>query len=333
MIGYPNVGKSSIINTLRKKKVCKVAPIAGETKVWQYITLMRRIYLIDCPGVVYPSAETDTEKVLKGVVRVELVNNPEDYIETVLARVREDYIKKTYRIESWSSPTDFLEKMAARSGKLLKGGEPDIGIAARMILNDWQRGKLPFYVPPPGFEVPLSESSNKENVKLVQDFSKIKVGFTYEGEDIKELAPIDKEKAVDEFADTSINEDVDGEISKEEDSINADTTNEETKDDISEEDVDSSDNSDMDMKEIYSDAEEEKEYAISTSGPFKVESIRSKKSISNTKEDENTPIKLTSKQRRAIDRAQKRKKIGTNFYEVSNVKNRSYRKKKNPTKS
>lgn len=64
-IGYPNVGKSSVINTLRSKKVCKVAPIAGETKVWQYITLMRRIYLIDCPGVVFPTGETDEEKVLK----------------------------------------------------------------------------------------------------------------------------------------------------------------------------------------------------------------------------------------------------------------------------
>jgi nuclear GTP-binding protein len=50
MIGYPNVGKSSVINALRSKKVCNVAPIAGETKVWQYITLMKRIYLIDCPG-------------------------------------------------------------------------------------------------------------------------------------------------------------------------------------------------------------------------------------------------------------------------------------------
>jgi nuclear GTP-binding protein len=42
-----------------------VAPIAGETKVWQYITLMRRIFLIDCPGVVFPTGETDEEKVLK----------------------------------------------------------------------------------------------------------------------------------------------------------------------------------------------------------------------------------------------------------------------------
>ena len=42
-IGYPNVGKSSVINTLKKKKVCKVAPVPGETKVWQYITLMKSI--------------------------------------------------------------------------------------------------------------------------------------------------------------------------------------------------------------------------------------------------------------------------------------------------
>jgi nuclear GTP-binding protein len=68
-IGYPNTGKSSIINTLRKKRVCSVAPIPGETKVWQYITLMRRLYLIDCPGVVYPDPkDTEADIVLKGVV-------------------------------------------------------------------------------------------------------------------------------------------------------------------------------------------------------------------------------------------------------------------------
>jgi nuclear GTP-binding protein len=72
-IGYPNVGKSSIINTLMKKAVCKVAPIPGETKVWQYITLTKRIYLIDCPGIVYNTDETEAEKVLKGVVRHERI--------------------------------------------------------------------------------------------------------------------------------------------------------------------------------------------------------------------------------------------------------------------
>merc|ERR1719216_781647 len=87
-IGYPNTGKSSIINTLRSKKVCSVAPIAGETKVWQYITLMRKIYLIDSPGVVMgQSGETDGEKVLKGVVRVELVENPGEKVLKGVVRV------------------------------------------------------------------------------------------------------------------------------------------------------------------------------------------------------------------------------------------------------
>ena len=52
-------------------QVCKVAPIPGETKVWQYITLMKSIYLVDCPGTVQPSGNSDEDAVLKGVVRIE----------------------------------------------------------------------------------------------------------------------------------------------------------------------------------------------------------------------------------------------------------------------
>ncbi|XP_072535927.1 nucleolar GTP-binding protein 2 [Salminus brasiliensis] len=151
-IGYPNVGKSSIINTLRSKKVCNVAPLAGETKVWQYITLMRRIFLIDCPGVVYPSEDSETDIVLKGVVQVEKIRSPEDHIGAVLERAKAEYVQKTYRIPSWSSAEDFLEKLAFRTGKLLKGGEPDLSTVSKMVLNDWQRGRIPFFVKPPGFD-------------------------------------------------------------------------------------------------------------------------------------------------------------------------------------
>lgn len=49
-------------------QVCKVAPIPGETKVWQYITLTKKIFLIDCPGVVYQNNDSETDIVLKGVV-------------------------------------------------------------------------------------------------------------------------------------------------------------------------------------------------------------------------------------------------------------------------
>ncbi|XP_021055553.1 nucleolar GTP-binding protein 2 [Mus pahari] len=155
-IGYPNVGKSSVINTLRSKKVCNVAPIAGETKVWQYITLMRRIFLIDCPGVVYPSEDSETDIVLKGVVQVEKIKAPQDHIGAVLERAKPEYISKTYKIESWESAEDFLEKLALRTGKLLKGGEPDLLTVSKMVLNDWQRGRIPFFVKPPNAELPTA---------------------------------------------------------------------------------------------------------------------------------------------------------------------------------
>ncbi|KAG0250603.1 GTPase required for pre-60S ribosomal subunit nuclear export and maturation [Actinomortierella ambigua] len=160
-IGYPNTGKSSIINTLRGKKVCNVAPIPGETKVWQYITLMKRIYLIDCPGVVHPSTtDTDTDIVLKGVVRIENVKQPEDYIPALLARVRPEYIQRTYELDDWEDYVDFLSQLAKRTGKLVKGGEPDLSSVAKMVLNDWLRGKIPYYTAPPEGDKPLSKSGD-----------------------------------------------------------------------------------------------------------------------------------------------------------------------------
>ncbi|KAK0423704.1 hypothetical protein QR680_008286 [Steinernema hermaphroditum] len=151
-IGYPNVGKSSIVNTLRQKKVCKTAPIAGETKVWQYVTLMKRIYLIDCPGVVYPQGDTETQTILKGVVRVENVKDPENHVQGVLDRVKPEHLQKTYEIGPFADVDDFLTKIAVKSGRLLKGGEPNLDAMAKCVLNDFQRGRLPYYTIPPGCE-------------------------------------------------------------------------------------------------------------------------------------------------------------------------------------
>lgn len=152
-IGYPNTGKSSIINTLRKKRVCTVAPIPGETKVWQYITLMKRIYLIDCPGVVPPSqGDSEEDILLRGVVRVENVEHPAQYIEAVLRRTQTKHIERTYELKYADyndDPIEFLSILARKGGRLLKGGEPDVDGVAKMVLNDFLRGKIPWFTPPP----------------------------------------------------------------------------------------------------------------------------------------------------------------------------------------
>ncbi|KAI5457962.1 NUC091 domain-containing protein [Mariannaea sp. PMI_226] len=160
LIGGPNTGKSSIINTLLKKKVCNVAPIPGETKVWQYVSLMKRIYLIDCPGVVPPSStDTPTDLVLRSVVRVEKVEHPEQYIQAVLNRVKQSHMEKTYDMKGWTNSTEFLELLARKAGRLLRGGEPDLDGVAKMVLNDFMRGKIPWFTP-----APVAEGKEEGNV-------------------------------------------------------------------------------------------------------------------------------------------------------------------------
>lgn len=220
------MGKSSVINCLKKSKVCNVAPIPGETKVWQYIALMRRIYLIDCPGVVPTSAhDSETETVLKGVVRVENLSTPSEFIPALLARVRPIYLSRTYdlphpsshpsshvpvpsRVEGENVSEDeesgrwtadaFLEILARKTGKLLKGGEPDRETVAKMVLNDWIRGKIPFFVRPPersvaeaqtvaGAVVEQMTKSNKGSEKAIlgvlQEVRKIPVNTKFAADD------------------------------------------------------------------------------------------------------------------------------------------------------
>lgn len=114
--------------------------------------MMRRIYLIDCPGIVPPSATDTAEDILlHGVVRVENVENPEQYIPAVLAKCKPQHIERTYEITrgGYKTHIEFLEILARKSGRLLKGGEPDLDGVAKMVLNDFIRGKLPWFTSVP----------------------------------------------------------------------------------------------------------------------------------------------------------------------------------------
>ena len=162
-VGYPNVGKSSVINSLKKQKCCKAAPIPGETKVWQYIALTKRIYLIDCPGVVYEEGQSEMDRVLKNVVRAEKIEEPMIFVQGILDRVHPEIMKKIYKINSWTDTEDFVKQCANKYGKLVKGGDPDYKATAKIILLDWQRGKIPYYVEPPKEDITDNDENKVEN--------------------------------------------------------------------------------------------------------------------------------------------------------------------------
>ena len=185
--------------------------------MWKYITLFKRIFLIDSPGVVYGNMElptatsattedasaasslaaldNETTSVLKGVVRVDNLEEPAQYVPGVLQRIKREYLVKTYGIETWESATDFLEQYARRTGKLVKGGGEDIQTVARMVLNDWQRGRLPYFVCPPfEEEVKRAEEAGEDErrrkeeerrVKVEQMYNKIAVRAKFDADDLR----------------------------------------------------------------------------------------------------------------------------------------------------
>ncbi|KAH8581835.1 GTpase [Cryptosporidium sp. chipmunk genotype I] len=193
-VGYPNVGKSSIINTLRGSKVCRVAPIAGETKIWQYIHLTHRIYLIDCPGIVPPENASSYNVVLRGAIRPEKLSDPCIYIKQLLSIVKERHIKEKYNLkgtDNWNNSDEFLTMVGKRLGKVLRGGEIDLITTAKIILNDWIVGKIPYFIPPPQSPPEVaSQTIDKNPIEFkTQDIDRINFckEFEYINEDMNSI--------------------------------------------------------------------------------------------------------------------------------------------------
>jgi len=109
--------------------------------------------MIDCPGIVPPSAgDSDADLLMRGVVRVENVANPAQYVGAVLDKCQRKHVERTYAVKEWQTPDEFLELLARKSGRLLKGGEADADAVARTVLHDFLRGRLPWFTAPPARE-------------------------------------------------------------------------------------------------------------------------------------------------------------------------------------
>lgn len=138
---------------------------------------MKRIFLIDCPGIVPPSLkDSESDILFRGVVRVEHVSHPEQYIPDMLKKCERKHLERTYEIKGWAkfeddeslleqASNEFIEIIARKQGRLLKGGEPDESGVSKQILNDFNRGKIPWFVPPPKDEEERTGEDKKAHYK------------------------------------------------------------------------------------------------------------------------------------------------------------------------
>tara|TARA_Y100000034_G_C6869981_1_gene397015 strand:+ start:724 stop:1458 length:735 start_codon:yes stop_codon:yes gene_type:complete len=140
VVGYPNVGKSSLINVLAGRGAARTSSESGYTKGLQKIRVDKRILLLDTPGV-FPHKEKDIGKHGKiGAVDYAKIKDPEIAVLHLIEEEKE-LITSYYKVIG-SDNEEILENIAFSLKKLQKGNKPDLEVTARAILRDWQTGKI-----------------------------------------------------------------------------------------------------------------------------------------------------------------------------------------------
>ncbi|XP_061639926.1 guanine nucleotide-binding protein-like 3-like protein isoform X2 [Phyllopteryx taeniolatus] len=149
VVGFPNVGKSSLINSLKRTRACNVGATPGVTKCLQEVHLDKHIKLLDCPGIVMATSTTDAAMILRNCVKIEQLVDPLSPVEAILRRCNKAQILQHYGVPDFHTALEFLALLARRQGKLRKGGLPDTDKAAKSILMDWTGGRISYFTHPP----------------------------------------------------------------------------------------------------------------------------------------------------------------------------------------
>lgn len=190
IVGFPNVGKSSLINSMMRTRAVGVSATPGFTKISQEVILDKNIRLIDCPGIVFADGDS-ISTALRNCVNVEEMEDVITPIQAILDKCPQPYLMQLYSIPKFKAKDcmSFLALVAKVTGRLKKGGVPNIDATARGIIHDWNDGKIKFYCKPP---VPaVVHGSSEVDTKILSEFSDEMDISALQPEDIRVLDAIE----------------------------------------------------------------------------------------------------------------------------------------------
>lgn len=147
VVGIPNVGKSTFINSFAGKACAKTGNKPGVTKGKQWIRLNKSVELLDTPGILWPKFEDQSvglKLALIGSIKDEILNIDEMSLE-LIKYLRQDYadaLCARYGLEDCEDPLKALEGIAANRACIKKGGEPDFSKAAALVLDEFRSGTI-----------------------------------------------------------------------------------------------------------------------------------------------------------------------------------------------
>ncbi|XP_043918736.1 large subunit GTPase 1 homolog [Protopterus annectens] len=188
LVGYPNVGKSSTINTILRNKKVSVSATPGHTKHFQTLYVEPGFCLCDCPGLVMPSfVSTKAEMICNGILPIDQIRDHVPAVSLVCHNIPRFILESKYGITITSlrkddhpdwCPTaeELLSAYGCMRGFMTAHGQPDQPRSARYILKDYVSGKLLYCHPPPAVNPKDFQYQHKKikNMTFVQESNPVK---------------------------------------------------------------------------------------------------------------------------------------------------------------
>lgn len=148
IVGIPNVGKSSFINAITKKRTAKVGNRPGITRTNQWIKTEYGLYLLDTPGVLWPKFETENmglNLAFTGAIKDEIMdieNLAYKFVEFMSKYYMDNLCERYNLTEKFDKIIQVIEQIAVNRGKVLKGNRIDYFSVSNLILDDFRKGNL-----------------------------------------------------------------------------------------------------------------------------------------------------------------------------------------------
>eukprot|EP00854_Cymbomonas_tetramitiformis_P023347 gene23347-28252_t len=148
LVGFANVGKSCILNTLVGSQAAPTGNTPGITRELQEVEMDKTITLLDSPAIIFPRKDENYSPqaaVFRNTTRVDRIPDPISAVEEILKSYPAENLMELYQISHFDTCDEFLQQFAVARGKLKKGATVIPESAARLLLQDWASGKIPHY--------------------------------------------------------------------------------------------------------------------------------------------------------------------------------------------